>query len=198
LSATTLSGLSFPQFLDFMQANRAIASSLVLEFTQRALRTMGAVEHEGLAELSGCGFRFSLDNVMDLRIEPRELASRGFRFIKVRSDLLLNRTPPRYPPPRAGEGKGGGDIHPADLSDLFGRFGIDLIAEKIESEGSVVDLLDYDVRYGQGFLFSPPRPVRPEALQGTGDRSDGSAQEPAEGGSPDEAQRNPGPAVPAG
>ena len=119
LSGTTLSGLSFPQFLDFMQANRAIASSLVLEFTQRALRTMGPVEHDGLAELSECGFRFSLDNVTDLRIEPRELASRGFRFIKVRSDLLLNRTPPPYPPPRAGEGKGGGDIHPADLSDLF-------------------------------------------------------------------------------
>ena len=31
----------------------------------------------------------------------------------------------------------------------------------------VVDLLDFDVRFGQGFLFSPPRPVRVEALQGT-------------------------------
>jgi cyclic-di-GMP phosphodiesterase TipF (flagellum assembly factor) len=41
-----------------------------------------------------------------------------------------------------------------------------LIAEKIEAEGAVVDLLDYDVRFGQGFLFSPPRPVRAEALQG--------------------------------
>ena len=29
-----------------------------------------------------------------------------------------------------------------------------------------VNLLDYDVRFGQGFLFSPPRPVRQEALQG--------------------------------
>ena len=28
----------------------------------------------------------------------------------------------------------------------------------------VLDLLDYDVRFGQGFLFSPPRPVRAEAL----------------------------------
>jgi cyclic-di-GMP phosphodiesterase TipF (flagellum assembly factor) len=28
----------------------------------------------------------------------------------------------------------------------------------------VVDLLDYDVRFGQGFLFSPPRPVRAEVL----------------------------------
>jgi cyclic-di-GMP phosphodiesterase, flagellum assembly factor TipF len=61
------------------------------------------------------------------------------------------------------------DIHPADFSDLLGRFGIDLIAEKIESEGTVVDLLDFDVRFGQGFLFSPPRPVRAEVLQGLAD-----------------------------
>ena len=90
----------------------------------------------------------------DLRIEPRELAERGFRFVKVPATLLLGRASA----PRA-------DIHPADLSDLLGRFGIDLIAERIESEGMVVDLLDYDVRFGQGFLFSPPRPVRAEALQ---------------------------------
>ena len=32
----------------------------------------------------------------------------------------------------------------------------------------MVDLLDYDVRFGQGFLFSPPRPVRAEALQEAG------------------------------
>jgi cyclic-di-GMP phosphodiesterase TipF (flagellum assembly factor) len=34
----------------------------------------------------------------------------------------------------------------------------------------VVDLLDYEVKLGQGFLFSPPRPVRPEVLQGGPDR----------------------------
>ena len=47
------------------------------------------------------------------------------------------------------------------------RSGIDLIAERIENETTVVDLLDYDVRFGQGFLFSPPRPVRAEALHGS-------------------------------
>jgi EAL domain-containing protein (putative c-di-GMP-specific phosphodiesterase class I) len=34
----------------------------------------------------------------------------------------------------------------------------------------VVDLIDADVRYAQGFLFSPPRPVRAEALQPLSDR----------------------------
>src|SRR5262249_2778565 len=93
-------------------------------------------------------------------------AARGFRYIKIPGNLLLN------PKDTAA------DIHPADLSDLLGRFGIDLIAEKIESESMVVDLLDYDVRFGQGFLFSPPRPVRAEALQGVADRGDVIVREP--------------------
>jgi cyclic-di-GMP phosphodiesterase TipF (flagellum assembly factor) len=158
--ATLTDAVVFPQLLEFLDANRAIAPSLVLEFTQAGLRGAGPIETESLAALKACGFRFSMDNVTDLRLEPRELASRGFRFVKLRASLILNRSGITA------------DIHPGDLPDLLGRFGIDLIAEKIESEGSVVDLLDFDVKFGQGFLFSPPRPVRAEALQGAADRNE--------------------------
>jgi cyclic-di-GMP phosphodiesterase, flagellum assembly factor TipF len=155
LTASSLTDVGFPQLLEFIEANRAIAPALVFEFTQSAIRAMGPMEHEALAAIAERGFRFSMDNLTDLRVEPRELNERGFRFIKVPAALLLNRI-----------GAASSDIHPADMSDLLGRFGIDLIAEKIEAEGAVVDLLDYDVRFGQGFLLSPPRPVRAEALQG--------------------------------
>ena len=127
----------------------------MFEFTHAAVRAMGPIEHESLAALAERGFRFSMDNLTDLRLEPRELTERGFRFIKASAALLLNRATSSTT-----------NIHPADFSDLLGRFGIDLIADRIETESTVVDLLDYDVRFGQGFLFSPPRPVRPEALQG--------------------------------
>jgi cyclic-di-GMP phosphodiesterase TipF (flagellum assembly factor) len=165
--ATLTDAVVFPQLLEFLDANRAIAPSLVLEFTQSGLRGAGPIETESLAALRECGFRFSMDNVTDLRLEPRELASRGFRFVKLRANLILNRSGITA------------DIHPGDLPDLLARFGIDLIAEKIESEGSVVDLLDFDVKFGQGFLFSPPRPVRAEALQGVADRNDVVARENA-------------------
>ena len=155
LSSATLTNSGFQRFLEFAEANRAIAPALVFEFTQEAVRAMGPIERESLAALAERGYRFSMDNLTDLRVEPRELNERGFRFIKAPAALLLNRV-----------GAASTDIHPADLSDLLGRFGIDLIAERIEAEGAVVDLLDYDVRFGQGFLFSPPRPVRAEALQG--------------------------------
>jgi len=162
LSSSTLAdSTTFPQFSEFMEANKSIAPALVFEFTQPALRAMGPIENESLAALAARGYRFSLDNISDLRIEPRGLAERGFRFLKVQAAMLLNRT-----------GATQTDIHPQDVAGLLSRFGIDLIAAKIESEAAVVDLLDYDVKYGQGFLFSPPRPVRPEVMQGVGERND--------------------------
>ncbi|MEI9922702.1 MAG: hypothetical protein WDN50_03180 [Bradyrhizobium sp.] len=41
----------------------------------------------------------------------------------------------------------------------------------------MVDLLDFDVRFGQGFLFAPPRPLRPEGASATGGTSANKAQE---------------------
>jgi cyclic-di-GMP phosphodiesterase TipF (flagellum assembly factor) len=154
IGATTLADTAyFQQLVEFMEANKALAPSMVFEFRQSALRAFGPIENESLAALADRGFRFSLDHVTDLRVEPRDLFDRGFRFMKVPAKLLLNRA-----------NVGQSDIHPADLSDLLARSSIDLIAERIEGESSVVDLLDYDVKFGQGFLFSPPRPVRAEAL----------------------------------
>ena len=156
-AATLGNPTTFAQCLDFLEANRALASSFVLEFKQTTFRNLGPTETEHLAALAQRGYRFSIDHVSDLRIEPRELADRGVRFIKVPAALLLDQ-----------KQTSASDIHPSDLSDLLGRFGIDLIAERIEGERAVVDLLDYDVRLGQGFLFAPPRPLRPEGASATG------------------------------
>ena len=49
---------------------------------------------------------------------------------------------------------------------MLGGFGVDLVAERIESENIAADVLECGVRFGQGNLFAPPRPVRAEALQG--------------------------------
>jgi cyclic-di-GMP phosphodiesterase TipF (flagellum assembly factor) len=159
-AATLGNPVAFAQCLDFLEANRALAPSFVIEFKQATFRNLGPTESEHLAALAQRGYRFSIDHVTDLRIEPRELADRGVRFIKVPATLLLD--------PRQSSTS---DIHPSDLSDLLGRFGIDLIAERIEGERAVVDLLDFDVRFGQGFLFAPPRPLRPEGTSANGSAS---------------------------
>uniref|UniRef100_Q07T62 Diguanylate phosphodiesterase n=1 Tax=Rhodopseudomonas palustris (strain BisA53) TaxID=316055 RepID=Q07T62_RHOP5 len=161
-AATLRNPETFAQCLDFLEANRAMASSFVIEFKQGAFRSFGPVEIEHVAALAQRGYRFSIDHVTDLRIEPRELADRGVRFLKVPASLLL------------GQSEGApSHIHPQDLSDLLGRYGIDLIAERIEGERAVVDLLDFDVRFGQGFLFSAPRPLRPDAAAANGQSAPG-------------------------
>ncbi|HKS84091.1 MAG TPA: EAL domain-containing protein [Pseudolabrys sp.] len=171
LSMATLNDpLMFRQLLDFMDANRVLAASLMFEFAQDAYRNFGAIENESLAALAERGFRFSMDHVTDLHVNPKELADRSFRFLKVPAKLLFNKAAGAY-----------NDIDPEDFANLVARFGIDLIAERIETETTVVDLLDYDVRYGQGFLFSPPRPVRAEALQGSAADSDKAAEDESPG-----------------
>ena len=154
ISAQSLADTAFfREFSGFLSQNRAAADLVQFEFTQGAIREMGPLETESLAAIAALGFRFSMDNVTDLRIDVRGLVDGGFRTVKVSADRLLGRTP-----------MPAGDIHPADLSDHLQRQGIQLVVDRIESEGQVIDLLDYDVRLAQGFLFSAPRQVRPEIL----------------------------------
>ena len=40
------------------------------------------------------------------------------------------------------------------------RAGIKLIVEKIEQEEQLVELLEFGINFGQGYLFGAPRPSR--------------------------------------
>src|SRR3569623_429950 len=153
VSAVTLANPDiFGECIAFLEANRALAPSLVLEFKQSTFRSLGPVEIEHLAALKRLGYQFSIDNITDLRIDGRELADRGVRYIKVPASLLLDQKEAAT-----------SDIHAAALPRLLTRFGFVLFVEKMLGVCSVEDLLDYDVRFGQGFLFSAPRPLRPDA-----------------------------------
>ncbi len=143
----------FPQFVDFMEHNKSLAGEIVFELSQSMVNGIGPIEVESMSALAEHGFRFSMDHVTTLDFDPVELAERGFRYVKIAADLLLS-----------DNSNTGAQIHPADLSDLLARHGITLVAEKIETESAVVNLLDYGVGIGQGFLFSEPKPVRDDAL----------------------------------
>ncbi len=154
LSADSLADSAFfTEFSGFMQANRALADQLIFEVSQPAFTAFGPMEQESVGAIAGMGFRLSLDRVTDLKADFKKLAERGFRFVKVSAPTLLRRS-----------GRLAPDIAPTDMSDMLARFGIDLIADHIETEAEVIDLLDYDIRLGQGNLFAPPRAVRAEAI----------------------------------
>jgi cyclic-di-GMP phosphodiesterase, flagellum assembly factor TipF len=142
----------FGQVFELLHANRALAGGLVCEFSHETVRRLGPSHHEGLGRLRALGFRFSVDALKDFRIDPRQLARQGFGFAKVSASWLLDRA------------ASASDVRPADLANRLARCGIDLIVEDIDCEANVIDLLDFDVRFGQGTLFAAPRPVRPELL----------------------------------
>ena len=154
LSGGTLSaGDRFGEFVEFVEANAAIAPSLIFEIPQSAYREFGVIEFEGLAAITRHGAKLGLDQARDLRFDAKDLADRSFRFVKVPADVMLGRA-----------GTLPSDIHPADIADLLARYGVDLVASGVDTEAIVVDLLDFDVRFGQGVLFSPPRPVRADLV----------------------------------
>jgi cyclic-di-GMP phosphodiesterase TipF (flagellum assembly factor) len=153
-TATLTNPPSVQQLLKFFEANKELASSILLEFPQSFWRANSPLAKSGLVALTKLGARFSMDQVSDLHMEPRELADRNIRLVKVPAKLLL-----------ANPNISGYDIDPADLSDLMARYGVGLVGERIESEETVLELLEYNLRFGQGFLFSAPRPLREEALR---------------------------------
>ena len=145
LSPATLSDRDgINQIVDFAEANRVLASTLIFELPYQAVHHAGAQENEALARLTDLGFKLSLDHVPDLRFDARELADHRCGFIKIGASVLLDRN-----------SQAAADIHPADIAGLLSRNGVELIAEKIETEENVVDLLDFDLKFGQGNLFSP-------------------------------------------
>jgi cyclic-di-GMP phosphodiesterase TipF (flagellum assembly factor) len=141
--------------MNALDANKAIAPSLIIEIAQNDFRSPNAVYRDSLHQLRERGFRFAIDHVTDLHIDPQAMAERGVRYLKIGAELLLGRVP-----------QTGAQVHPADLVDLLGRYGIDLVAERVENEAMVVDLLDYDLGFAQGILFAPPRPIRSDILKG--------------------------------
>jgi cyclic-di-GMP phosphodiesterase TipF (flagellum assembly factor) len=174
LSGATLSNADmFARILDIAEANRALAPALMFELPYPLLRAMGARENENVSALTDLGYRLSVDHVNDLRFDAADLAARKCGFVKISAGVLLDRG-----------NQATAKIHLADLSGLLTRFGIDLIAEKIESESTVVDLFDFDVKYGQGNLFSPPRPIRPESMTAAEDTESGTEQMLESGAAP--------------
>lgn len=145
----------FPGFLEFVKSNRDFADVLVFEFSQSDVAEMGAMELESLNALYDVGFRFSVDRISDMKMDFNSLAGRGFKYGKLHADYLIGRREAKH-----------GHIHPSDFGDLLHRYGMELITDHVETESQVLELLDYEVKLAQGNLFSPPRPVRAEVLQG--------------------------------
>jgi cyclic-di-GMP phosphodiesterase TipF (flagellum assembly factor) len=99
--------------------------------------------------------------VTDLDLDFPDLSLADVKFIKVGADVLLQQL-------LEVEGrmtmKSMRDIQASDFAAMTRRYGVEVIAEKIEAERQVVDVLELDIGYGQGHLFGEPRAIREQIL----------------------------------
>jgi cyclic-di-GMP phosphodiesterase TipF (flagellum assembly factor) len=154
LSRETLRDANFfTQFADFMRDNRELSGQLIFEISQATFEDVGHTEDSNLKLLAEMGFSFSMDKVTNLDIDVAKARHYQVRHVKVPTALLLG-----------DPDDTGATVHPADLKDLLSRFGLNLIAERVETERDVLSLLDYNVDFGQVFLFGEPRPIRETVL----------------------------------
>jgi cyclic-di-GMP phosphodiesterase TipF (flagellum assembly factor) len=160
---TLRDGEFFPQFLDYMHHNRDLAGHIVFEFAQSVVLNADAQVEANLAYLANMGFALSMDHVTTLAMDLEKLRRLGFRHIKVRAETLTG-----------GMGRAQAHVAAEDFKSLLARYSINLIAERVETEKTVVELLDYAVDYAQGFLFGEPRPVRDD-MQKPAERPDAMA-----------------------
>ena len=142
-------GEFFESFVDFMAENKELAPAIVFEFNQTDFEELLVDRSRDLQRLAALGFRFSLDHVGELNVDAKRLSALGVRFIKIEAERLLG-----------GRHGAGADIDRRDFKVMLTRRRIDLIAEKIEDERSLIELMEFGIDYGQGYLFGEPRPSR--------------------------------------
>ena len=154
----------FPAFLEFLAENRDLSGALIFELGQDAFRERGGVEARNMAKLADLGFRFSIDKVTDLDFDFQDLSRADVKFAKVSANVLLDQL-------LEVEGritlKSLKDLQAGDFAAVTRRFSVELIAEKVESERQVIDVLELDIAYGQGHLFGEPRAIRDAVLAET-------------------------------
>jgi cyclic-di-GMP phosphodiesterase TipF (flagellum assembly factor) len=146
ISGDTLkSPLYIQKLLNFMGSRRNLAARIVFEMPQRDVTLMAPASIKMMQSLGTLGCGFSMDNVRDLNIDAAEMARRKVQFVKIPAKILLE---------RARAEKTFAEI--LRLKRRLDNSGIAMIAEKVESEKDLKDLLDFDISYGQGFLFGKP------------------------------------------
>ena len=151
----------FPQFLDFMAANKDLAGGLIFELGHAAFKARSALMARNMAKLADLGFRFSIDKVAEPDLDLADLQRADVRFAKIAAQVLLQSL---IETERGVAIRGLRDLHAGDFVRLMRRSGVDLVVEKVENERQVIDVLELEAAYGQGHLFGEPRAIRDEVL----------------------------------
>jgi len=155
----------FPMFLEFMTENRDLSGAVIFEIRADRFETRSRVMRENMDKLTALGFRFSIDHAGDLGLDLPRLQSAGVRFVKMNGQAIIDQLrDPAGPRPVSSINR---RVDGEEVSAVFSRYGITMVAEKMEDEASVVEILEYEIPYGQGHVFGAPRPIKASLMEET-------------------------------
>ena len=155
----------FPMFLEFMTENRDLSGAVIFEIRADRFETRSRLMRDNMDKLTALGFRFSIDHAPDLGLDLPRLQSAGVRFVKMNGHALIDQLrDPAGPRPVSSINR---RVDGEEVSAVFSRYGITMVAEKMEDEASVVEILEYQIPYGQGHVFGAPRPIKASLMEET-------------------------------
>lgn len=166
VSATSLDDDQFfPFFLDFISQHRDLSGAVIFEMRADRFEQRSRQMRENMDTLAALGFRFSLDHASSLALDLPRLQDAGVRFVKFDGATLMDQLrDPNGPRPTSSVIA---QISGEDVSAVYSRYGVTMIAEKLEDEASVVEILEYGIPYGQGHVFGSPRPIKASLMEET-------------------------------
>lgn len=163
LSPTSLADESFfGQFIDFLRENRDLSGSIIFELTRDAFDRLSMTAERNMGRLFDLGFRFSIDRCDSIDLDLRKLERMGVRYVKIAGERLVEQLVRENVRPITGLAR---EFEAGDVASLFARYGVDLIADRVESERTIVEILELDLGFAQGMLFGMPKPEM-EYIQG--------------------------------
>lgn len=144
----------FPQFLEFMRENASLKELLVFELARGTLDLAGTEGEANLEALAKLGFTFALGSGEDLKMDLAWLRRSGFRYVKLPASLFVQT---QHEPET--------QIAIDNFLTRLERQGIALIIDGIDSEETILPVLEHDAALGQGLLFGAARPIRRDLLE---------------------------------
>ena len=155
----------FPIFFQFMTENRDLSGAVIFELRADKFEQRSPTMRANMEKLAGLGFRFSIDHATTLALDLSRLQAAGVRFVKMNGSQLIEQL--RDPQGERPVSNINRRIDGKEVSAVLSRYAITLIAEKIEDEASVVEILEYEIPYGQGHVFGGPRPIKASLMEDT-------------------------------
>lgn len=155
----------FPQFIDFLRQNKDLAGSIIFELSRDAFDRLPLAAERNMGRLFDLGFRFSIDRCESVDLDLRKLERVGVRYVKIAGDVLVRQLSQEGMVPITGLSR---EFEPGDVASLFARYGVDLIADRVENERTVVEILELDIALAQGNVFGRPRPSTDVMAEDTG------------------------------